>query len=152
MSSTATHADAELILKLYDARREAELRKARNWWVQTFWPQSADDILAVMRAAGTLENNWFRQVLGYWGIAISFVQHGVLNQALFLEQAFCGELFFVYAKIAPYLKELREKTQNPNFLVNAEALILSEVAKPRLEAVTRNVENARKARLQAKGN
>jgi len=152
MSGAATHADADLILKLYEARREAEIRKARNWWLQTFWPQSADDILAVMRAGGTLENNWFRQVLGYWGLAISFVQHGVLNQCLFLEQSFCGELFFIYAKIAPYVKELREKTQNPNFLVSAEALILSEAAKPRLEAVMKNVENMRKARLQAQAN
>jgi hypothetical protein len=152
MSGTATHADADLILKLYEARREAEIRKARHWWLQTFWPQSADDILAVMRAGGTQENNWFRQVLGYWGLAISFVQHGVLNQGLFLEQSFCGELFFIYAKIAPYVKELREKTQNPNFLVSAESLILSDAAKPRLEAVMKNVENMRKARLQAKSN
>ena len=53
MSSTPTHSDAELILKLYEARREAEIRKARNWWTQTFWPESADDILAVMRAFGS---------------------------------------------------------------------------------------------------
>jgi hypothetical protein len=61
-------------------------------------------------------------------------------------------LFFLYAKIAPYVKELREKTQNPNFLVSAESLILSDAAKPRLEAVMKNVENMRKARLQAKSN
>ena len=45
MSSAPTYADAELILKLYEARREAEIRKARSWWTQTFWPESADDIL-----------------------------------------------------------------------------------------------------------
>jgi len=49
MSSAPTYADAELILKLYEACREAEIRKARSWWTQTFWPQSADDILAVLR-------------------------------------------------------------------------------------------------------
>ena len=61
MSNTPTHADADLILKLYDARREPELRKARAWWTQSFWPESADDILAVLRAFGSQENNWFRQ-------------------------------------------------------------------------------------------
>ncbi len=33
MSKKATSADAQLILQLYDLRREAEMRKARNWWV-----------------------------------------------------------------------------------------------------------------------
>jgi len=150
MSGTPTHADADLILKLYDARREPEMRKARHWWIQTFWPQSADDILAVMRASGSQENNWFRQVLGYWGMAVSFVQHGVLNEKLFLEQSFSGELFLMYAKIAPFLKDLREKSQNPSFLGAAESIILSEPARPRLEYMTKNVENMRKARLQAK--
>ena len=70
-----THADAELILKLYDARRESEIRKARTWWTGTFWPDSADDLIKVMRGAGTPENAWFRQVLGYWSMASSFVSH-----------------------------------------------------------------------------
>jgi hypothetical protein len=95
MPNAPTHADAELILKLYEARREPEIRKARHWWLQNFWPQSADEVLAVTRAGGTQENAWFRQVLGYWGIAVSFVQHGILNEALFLEQSFSGELFFI---------------------------------------------------------
>jgi hypothetical protein len=150
MPSTPTHADAELILKLYEARRETEIRKARDWWLQTFWPQSADDILAVMRAPNSRENHWFRQVLGYWGMAVSFVQHGVLNETLFLEPSFSGELFFLYSKVAPFLKEVREKMQNPNLLKNFEAVVLSEAAKPRLEQVSKNVENARKMRLEAK--
>ena len=150
MSSTPTHADADLILKLYEARRESEIRKARSWWIDTFWPQSADDILKVMRAGGTQENAWFRQVMGYWGLATSFVQHGVLNEELFLEPSFCGELFFIYSKVAPFLNEVREKSQNPNLIKNLEAIVLSEAAKPRLEQISKNVENVRKARLQAK--
>jgi hypothetical protein len=65
----ATAADAQLILKLYDLRREAELRKARNWWTTTFWPQTADDFMKVSAVMGAPENNWMRQVLGYWGVA-----------------------------------------------------------------------------------
>lgn len=67
MSATPTTADAERILKLYDLRREAELRKARNWWLG-FWPQSTDDIIKIATALGTQENAWMRQsaAIGRW--------------------------------------------------------------------------------------
>lgn len=120
-----TAADAQLILKLYDLRREAEIRKARNWWVVTFWPQSAEDFMKVSGAMGTQENNWLRQVLGYWGIASSLVHRGVLNRELFLEPSFCGEMVLIYAKVKPLLKELREKMKNPEFLAGIESLIMS---------------------------
>jgi hypothetical protein len=120
-----TAVDAELILKLYDLRRESELRKARHWWVVTFSPQSADDFMKVSGAFGTPENNWMRQVLGYWGIASSLVNHGALNRELFLEPSFCGEMVLIYAKIKPFLKELREKMKNQEFLGGIETLIMS---------------------------
>jgi hypothetical protein len=149
--STPTHADAELILKLYDARREAELRKARSWYIGTFWPQSADEIIAIIRAMNTQENAWFRQVGGYWGMAASFVSHGVLNEELFLEPSFSGEMFFIYAKVAPFLKELREKMQNPGLFAGIEKIITgSQAARDRFAQVSKNVENARKSRLEAK--
>jgi len=61
-------ADADLILKLYDARREAEMRKARQWWTGTFWPTTVDDVLQVMRASGRKMPGTV-QVLGYWNMA-----------------------------------------------------------------------------------
>ena len=143
-----THADAQLILQLYDARREAEIRKARNWWTGTFWPESADDILKVMRGAGTQENAWFRQTLGYWGMASSFVSQGVLNEDLFFEPSFSGEMLFIYAKVDPFLKEVREKAQNPLFLANIEKLVRSKKGQERYKIIARNVENARKARAE----
>jgi hypothetical protein len=120
-----TAADAELILKLYDLRREAELRKARHWWVVTFSPESADDFMKVSGAFGTPENNWLRQVMGYWGIAASLVNRGALNRELFLEPSFCGEMVLIYAKVKPFLKEVREKMKNPQFLMGIESLIMS---------------------------
>ena len=60
MAKKPTHADAQLILQLYDLRREAEMRKARVWWV-TFDPRSADDFLKVAWAVGTQENSWLRR-------------------------------------------------------------------------------------------
>ncbi len=143
-----THADADLILKLYDARREAELRKARQWWTTTFWPESADEIVKVVRAMGSQENAWMRQVLGYWSMASSFVSHGVLSEDLFFEPSFCGEMFVIYAKVEPYLKELREKLQNPTLLANLEKLVHSEKGQERYKITSRNVENMRKARAE----
>lgn len=147
--ATPTHADAELILKLYDARREPELRKARQWWTATFWPESADDILKVIRSLGSQENNWLRQVLGYWSMASSFVTNGVLNEDLFFEPSCSGEMFFVYAKVEPYLGEIREKMQNPLLLANVEKLAKSEKGQERFKVISRNVENARKARKES---
>lgn len=125
MPKKPTAADADLILKLYDLRREAEMRKARNWWFATFWPENAEDFMKVALAMGTQENNWLRQVMGYWSMAASLVLHGALNEQLFLEPSFSGEMFVIFAKVRPFLKELREKTQNPDFFARIEAVIRS---------------------------
>jgi hypothetical protein len=146
--ATPTHADAELILKLYEARREPEIRKARQWWTASFWPESADDIIKVIRAMGSQENNYLRMVLGYWGMAGSFVTNGVLSEDLFFEPSCSGEMFLIYAKVEPYLKELREKMQNPMLLANLEKLVKSEKGQERYKVMTRNVENMRKARAE----
>ncbi len=118
-------ADAELILKLYDLRREAEMRRARNWWTTEFWPESVDDFMKIAMAMGTQENNWLRQVGGYWDLAASLVVHGTLSEAMFLEPAFSGEMFLMFAKLHPFLKELREKLKSPTMLANVEKLINS---------------------------
>jgi hypothetical protein len=146
--ATPNHADAELVLKLYDARREPELRKARQWWTGTFWPESADDIVKIIRSGGSQENNWMRQVLGYWSMATSFVSHGVLNEDLFYEPSCSGEMFVIYAKVEPFVKELREKLQNPLLLANIEKMVKSEKGQERYKVAQRNVENMRKARAE----
>ena len=96
MSTTPTATDAELILKLYDLRREAEMRKARNWWLG-FWPESTEDVMKIAMALGTQENAWMRQVGGYWELAASLVLHGTLSRDLFLEGSFSGEMFLIFA-------------------------------------------------------
>jgi hypothetical protein len=139
-------ADAQLILQLYDLRREAELRKARNWWLITFWPNTADDFIKVAFAMGSQENNWLRQVGGYWDMAASLVLHGTIHPELFLEGAVSGEMYFIYAKIRPILKELREKMQSPGLFSNVEKVILSsKTGRERLKTITARVESRRKA-------
>jgi hypothetical protein len=125
MSNSPTASDADLILKLYDLRREPELRKARNWWLTQFWPESAEDILKISGALGSQENNWLRQVGGYWEMAASLALHGTISHELFLEPSFSGEMFFFFGKVHPFLKEMREKMQNPRIFSNVEKLIMS---------------------------
>ena len=125
MSKKPTSADAELILQLYDLRREAEIRKARNWWLVTFWPENAEDFMKVGSAMGTQENNWLRQAAGYWSMSASLVLSGAINQELFLDPSVSGEMFFIFAKVKPFLGELRTKMKNPRMFANIEKLINS---------------------------
>jgi hypothetical protein len=151
VSKKATATDAQLIMQLYDLRREAEMRKARNWWVTGFWPESVDDILKVAWAMGSQENNWLRQVGGYWSMAASFVLHGALNEDLFLQPAVSGEMFFVYAKVQPFLKELREKMGDPQMFGNIEKVITgSKFGRERLKFTLKRVEMMREKRAAAK--
>ena len=129
MSEKATTTDAELVLKIYDLRREPEMRKARNWWF-SFWPESADDFMKVGMAMGTQENAWLRQVSGYWEMVASLVQHGTLNRELFLEPSVCGEMFVIFAKVHPFLKELREKMHSPTAFGNIEKVIMNSPGGP----------------------
>jgi hypothetical protein len=144
MSKKATVADAQLVMQLYDLRREAEMRKARNWWVAEFWPQNADDFLKISWAMGSQGNNWLRQVAGYWSMATSFVLQGALNEELFIQPAVSGEMFFVFAKVQPFLKELREKSGDPQLFGNIERVIMgSKFGRERLKLTLKRLETLR---------
>ena len=147
MAKKPTTADAHLILELYDLRREAEMRKARSWWAGEFFPENADDFLKVAWAWGTQENAWLRQVSGYWGIVTSFVNAGVLNEQLFLQPGFSGELFLIYAKIHPFIKDLRKELNDPNVFHEVEkALTHTKWGKNRLEFMVKRIETMREKR------
>ena len=151
MAKKPTTADAQLILQLYDLRREAEMRKARNWWAAEFFPQNADDFLKVAWAMGTPENNWLRQVGGYWSMAASFVLQGVLNEELFIQPAVSGEMYFLLAKVHPFLADLREKMGDPHFFGNIEKVIMhSKFGRERLKFTLKRVEMLRQKRAERK--
>jgi hypothetical protein len=151
MSKKPTTSDAHLILELYDLRREAEMRKARNWWGAEFFPQSADDVMKVAFLMGSQENNWFRQVAGYWNMAASFVLLGVLNEELFLQPAISGEMFLIFAKVQPYLKELREKIGDPNLFLNIEKVVMhTKWGRDRHQFMLKRVETLRQKRAESK--
>jgi hypothetical protein len=141
MAKKPTTADAQLIIQLYDLRREAEMRKARNWWAGEFFPESADDFLKVAWAMGTQENAWLRQVGGYWGMAASFVLSGALNEELFLQPGFSGEMFLIYAKVHPFIKELRQKLNDPGAWSTIEkAATRTKWGRDRLQFMIKRVE------------
>lgn len=151
MSKKATASDAQLIMQLYDLRREAEMRKARAWWFTGFWPMTADDFIKVSFTPGSPENNWLRQVTGYWSMAASFVLHGALNAELFLQPAVSGEMFIVFAKVQPFLKELREKAGDPHMFANIEKVIMSsKYGRERLKFMLKRVETMREKIMSAK--
>jgi hypothetical protein len=140
MAKSPSAKDAQLILQLYDLRREPEMRKARHWWMTEFWPNNADDFMKVAWAMGTQENNWLRQVGGYWNMAATFVLQGALNEQLFLRPAVSGEMFFIFAKIHPFIKELREKLGDPEGFGDMERVIMkTKWGRERLKFIEKRV-------------
>lgn len=118
--SNATVQDAELILKLYDLRRETTIRKARDFMILQFWPQSYDDFKPLLVSFGTEQNAWFRQVWTYWDMACAMVLTGVIHEELFFKT--CGEPYFLYAKLKPFIEQARKDANNPDFMIHVEAL------------------------------
>jgi hypothetical protein len=151
MSKKPTTADAQLLLQLYDLRREAEMRKARNWWGGEFFPQNADDFLKVLWAINSPENAWLRQVQSYWGMAAAFVLQGVLNEELFLQPAISGEMFLILAKVYPFLKELRAKMNDPHVFLNIEKVAThTKWGRDRVQFMIKRVETMRQKRAESK--
>lgn len=116
----ATFDDANLILRLYELRREEKLREARTWFMSQFFPQTIDDFKALV-APGHPRNACFRMVISYWDMAASFAVRGPLDAALLLESA--GELLLTWAKLEPFIVEFREWAQLPEFLRNLEEIV-----------------------------
>ncbi len=109
--------EAELILKLYDLRREAVMRQARDWFARDFDPQSIEDIKSILIGE---HSGHFRMVMSYWEMAAALVNHGAISPELFNDTN--GEHLFVFAKLEPFLKGMRE-TFAPQTLRNLEKLI-----------------------------
>ena len=140
----ATHHDAELILKLYDLRRESEMRKARTFLGFEFWPNSAEDFAKGPSVPGSDANRYWRQGISFWEMAAQLALHGSLDEALFLDTA--GEMFFFFAKFKPFLADIRKN--QPDALKAIETLInRSEAGKQKLAAFEQRV-NAAKQRMQ----
>jgi hypothetical protein len=142
----ATPADAEIILKLYDLRREEVMRKARAWVIGEFWPATAEDYFAMAMNVADPHNAYVRQVVSYWEMAAAMVLHGAVSAELFVD---CNaEGFLLLAKFAPILDGIRER--NPMFMAKTSDLVKRfPVATARYEAAQKNVEGLRARMKQA---
>jgi len=88
-----------------------------------------------------------KQVGGYWGIAVSFVLNGVVSEKLFFQVSFCGELYFIFAKVRPFLAEIREKMKNPELFLSLEKAIMgSKIARAQFEKVEARVSAMRQTK------
>ena len=110
---------ADLILKLYDLRREETMRKARDWFF-TFSPTSAEEIGNTMMDPEV--GGYLRMVTSYWDMAASFVNHGAIDGEMFNDVT--GEHMMVFAKIEPFLAEMREIWESPEMYKHLEKVIM----------------------------
>jgi hypothetical protein len=115
----ATYDDANLLLRLYELRREEKLRQARDWFTRNFNANTVEEFLKLC-PFGSQENAYFRMVSSYWEMAASFVTNGVLHRDLFAQN--CRELLFVWIRISDFIPAWRERMGNPNIARNLEAV------------------------------
>jgi hypothetical protein len=128
------HHDAEILLKLYELRREPEMRRARDWATQEFRPSSAAEVLSILRERGSDHNRWLRQFITYYEMVGSLVHRGILDRDLLEDSV--GEYIGIYVMLKPFLKELREALGIPSFMTNMERLVEeSQRGRERMAAV-----------------
>jgi hypothetical protein len=117
--SQATYDDVNLILRLYEIRREEKLRAARTWFGTNFKFKTMAEFTAAC-PPGSEANAYMRQVISYWDMVSSFILAGVLNQELFFQSG--GELLFVWTRLEPLITDLRATFKDPNYWKNLEAV------------------------------
>jgi hypothetical protein len=113
----ATYEDANLILRLYELRRDEKLREARSWFAQNFSATTFEDLQRIA-PMGSQENAYVRMVVSYWEMAASFITAGVLNQDLFFQST--GELLVVWERLRELLPAFRQATKDPQAWANIE--------------------------------
>lgn len=138
----ATGADAQLIMKLYDLRRETVLRQARKWVAFEFNPKTVEEFTAISENFATDQAAWLRQVISYWEMAASFVLHGAVNSDMYL--ASNGEGIFIYAKFSPVAREYEAKTGQALMPLTAQMVERFPGAQDRYQSIVKRLE-ARKA-------
>ena len=143
MSDTASAAN--LLLKLYELRTEPTLRQARAWFFFEFHPSSARDVLTIWLGPGH-ESAPYRMVTSYWDMAASLVRQGAIPADMF--NAANTEHFALYAKLRPFLDEVRAATRYPDYLANVDQLVTS--ATERIDVFDRYMQRQRALAAEGK--
>ncbi|HYE65674.1 MAG TPA: hypothetical protein VD966_08825 [Pyrinomonadaceae bacterium] len=141
---SAKHEDANLILKLYELRREEVMRKARDWFF-TFNPNSVQD---VVDAAMGPHSAYYRMVTSYWDMAASLVNHGAIDEQMFNDAN--AEHLAVFSKMEPFIAEIRTLAGSPQYLQHLERLIMRMPdAQERLQQIRERLKQMAAARAEA---
>jgi hypothetical protein len=119
MGTKPTHEQAQLHLQVYDLRREARLRQARDWFQQNYHADTMEEAMK-LAAPGTEAGTNFGMVIGYWEQACALLNYGLLNEDLFFETS--GEFFMVWEQLKQVAGQFREAYKNPNMLKNLETV------------------------------
>lgn len=117
MATKPTHEQAQLHLQVYDLRREAKLRQARDWFQQNYKAETFDEAMRIA-PFGTEHGNYVGMVIGYWEQACALLNYGLLNEDLFFETS--GEFFGVWEALKPVVPEFRERFVDKTLLANLE--------------------------------
>ena len=117
MDTKPTHEQAQLHLQVFEMRREARLRQARDWFFQNYFPENFEDAMRIA-APGTEGGTSLMMVCGYWDQACALLNYGLLHEDLFFETS--GEFFGVWERVKPTLQEGRKRFSNQQYLANLE--------------------------------
>ncbi|MEP6820137.1 MAG: hypothetical protein ABJA18_11430 [bacterium] len=127
--------DALVILKLYELRGETLMRAARAWFFTEFNPQSGREIVGLLQS-GEKQSAYYRMVTSHWEVAAALVNTGGIDEKMFLEAN--SEHLVVFAKLQPFVAEIRETIGEPDYLANLEQLVM------RAPNVEKKLENRRR--------
>jgi hypothetical protein len=143
-----TSEQVELILRLYELRRETIMREARSFVGGPFLPKSDDELVSMVTTGGK-QTGFVLQVYGYWDMVCAFVLHGMLSEPLVYDT--CQEMYFQFAKIHPYLKGFRQKMNLPEWMQSLEKVATgSPRARKRLAAMRANLDQLTQRRPEQK--
>src|SRR5689334_2492134 len=117
MDTKPTHEQAQLHLQVYDLRREAKMRQARDWFFQNYHVKTFEDAMRIA-APGTENGAFVMMVVSYWEQTCALLNYGLLHEDLFFETG--GEFFGVFESVKPVLPELRNRFVNQQFLHHLE--------------------------------
>jgi hypothetical protein len=117
MATKPTHEQAQLHLQIYDLRREARLRQARDWFFANYFVDNLEDAMRIA-APGTEAGTFTMMVFSYWDQACALLNYGLLHEDLFFETS--GEFFGVWERVKPIVQQGRERFVNPQFLAHFE--------------------------------
>src|SRR4029077_3277884 len=112
-----TNEQVNLMLRLYEDRREPKLREARDWFAASFHVKTADDLTRVC-PPGSQGHLYMRLVLGYWEMVARIVNRGLIDEEFFFESN--GEQWVVWEQVKPVVGAWRAMFSSPNFLANLE--------------------------------